>query len=155
MREFADKQIYQTTVFPGSLDRQKLEVYRQMKSHGYRLTNQRRLIIDVILEKECSCCKDIFYEVIKRDNTVGVATVYRMIKSLEEIGAINRKQMYQICFDTRCDKAGAAMVTFSDGTSVELSAREWSTIVQSGLEKMGYDKPVREIEVGRCDRCAY
>lgn len=33
---------------------------------------------------------------VKKDKTIGLATVYRMIGTLEEIGVINRSNMYKI-----------------------------------------------------------
>lgn len=67
-----------------------------LKEQGFRITNQRRLIISVILEQDCSCCKEIYYQVREKDQTVGIATVYRMIKTLEETGFIDRKNLYRI-----------------------------------------------------------
>lgn len=67
-----------------------------LKEQGFRITKQRRLIISVILEQDCSCCKEIYYQVREKDQTVGIATVYRMIKTLEETGFIDRKNLYRI-----------------------------------------------------------
>ncbi len=53
------------------------------------------MLIDIILENECSSCKEIFYKASQADEKIGVATVYRMINALEEIGAINRKKYVQ------------------------------------------------------------
>ncbi len=153
MRKAAENQMYQRVVAGDNIDVQRALVYQKLKAHGYRLTNQRKLIIDVILEQDCSCCKDIFYEVIKRDPTIGVATVYRMMKSLEEIGAIDRRQMFKICFDGECEKPGACTVTFEDGTKLVLSAREWARIVEAGLRYAGYLKLVKGVEVGKCSGC--
>ena len=54
------------------------------------------MIIDIVLENECSCCKEIYYKASKMQNRIGIATVYRLVNSLEEIGAINRKNMYKV-----------------------------------------------------------
>ena len=69
---------------------------RALKGHGCRITKQRKIILSVILEKECACSKDIYYEAIKQDPEIGMATVYRLLSTLEEIGAINRCLMYHI-----------------------------------------------------------
>lgn len=153
MRETAANQMYQRVLTGDDPDKQRALVYQELKKHGYRLTNQRKIIIDVILEKDCSCCKDIFYEVIKRDPSIGVATVYRMMKSLEEIGAIDRRQMFKICFDTGCERPNVCSVTFEDGTTLVLNAKEWAGIVEAGLRSAGYQKSVREVEIGKCRSC--
>ena len=76
--------------------RKKEEVLKKLREHGCRITNQRKILLDIILEEECSCCKEIYYKAVKRDKNIGTATVYRMINTLEEIGVINRSNMYRI-----------------------------------------------------------
>ena len=71
-------------------------ILRELRKRGGRITKQREILLDIILEDTCSCCKEIHYKAVKQDPTIGIATVYRMINSLEEIGAINRKKMYEI-----------------------------------------------------------
>ena len=76
--------------------RQKQRILRTLKSRGCRITKQRELLLDIILNEECTSCKEIYYKVSKKDKTIGLATVYRMIGTLEEIGVINRSNMYKI-----------------------------------------------------------
>ncbi len=71
-------------------------ILEQLRKNGSRITEQRKLLIDVILEDECSSCKEIYYKAVRKDSTVGIATVYRMVKTLEDLGLINRKNLYQI-----------------------------------------------------------
>ncbi len=71
-------------------------IISRLKEQGFRITRQRKLIISAILEHDCSCCKEIYYQVREKDPTVGIATVYRMIKTLEEAGVIDRRNMYRI-----------------------------------------------------------
>ena len=81
---------------------QKEAVIARLKEQGCRITKQRLMLLDIILEEECSCCKEIFYRASQRDAGIGTATVYRMVNTLEEIGAISRKNMYKISCDN-CD----------------------------------------------------
>lgn len=71
-------------------------IVNRLKEQGFRITKQRRLIISTILECSCSCCKEIYYRVREKDRTVGIATVYRMIRTLEEAGLIDRRNLYRI-----------------------------------------------------------
>ena len=73
-------------------------ILQKLREEGYRITNQRRLIIDTILANDCSCCKEIYYQVHKKDPDIGVATVYRMIKTLEEIGVLDRTIVQRLQF---------------------------------------------------------
>jgi Fur family ferric uptake transcriptional regulator len=66
----------------------KEQIVEKLKENGCRITKQRRMLIDIILENDCSSCKEIFYKASRADEKIGVATVYRMINALEEIGAI-------------------------------------------------------------------
>lgn len=75
---------------------QKELVIQKLKERGCRITKQRLILLDIILEEDCSCCKEIYYKAAKLDAGIGTATVYRMINILEDIGAISRKNMYKI-----------------------------------------------------------
>ena len=71
-------------------------IIRTLKNNGCRITNQRLLLIDIILQDECCCCKEMYYKALEKDPSIGMATVYRMVKTLEETGLIHRKNMYRI-----------------------------------------------------------
>ncbi len=78
---------------------QKDIVIEKLRKQGFRITKQRRILLDVILDEECSSCKEIYYKAVKRDDSIGIATVYRMVNTLEDIGVISRKNMYKVaCF---------------------------------------------------------
>ena len=65
-----------------SAEAKKGFIISELKKNGCRITSQRKLLIDVILQDECSCCKEIYYKAAKRDPSIGMATVYRMVKTL-------------------------------------------------------------------------
>ena len=75
---------------------QKELVIQKLREKGCRITKQRLMLLDIILEEDCSCCKEIYYRAVKKDARIGTATVYRMVNTLEEIGAISRKNMYKL-----------------------------------------------------------
>ena len=77
-------------------DKDKDIIISRLKQQGCRITKQRIMLLDVILEEDCSSCKEIYYRASKKDPSIGTATVYRMINTLEDIGAISRKNMYKI-----------------------------------------------------------
>ncbi len=78
---------------------QKEIIVQKLRERGCRITKQRLILLDIILEDEYSSCKEIYYRASKIDSKIGTATVYRMINTLEEIGAINRKNMYKIVYN--------------------------------------------------------
>lgn len=71
----------------------KSEIINRLKGRGLRITNQRKVLIDTILENECSSGKEIYYNAIKKNPKIGMATVYRMIKVLEEAEVIERRKL--------------------------------------------------------------
>mgnify|MGYP000133401487 FL=1 len=81
---------------------QKDMILQMLKKRGCRITKQRMMLLDIILEEDCSCCKEIYYKASKLDPKIGTATVYRMINTLEEIGAISRKNMYKVSCGKDC-----------------------------------------------------
>ncbi len=82
-----------------SLQDKKNYILRELKKGGCRITSQRQVLIDVILRDQCGSCKEICYQAIKEDPTLGLATVYRMVKTMEEAGLIRRKNMYRVDFE--------------------------------------------------------
>ena len=125
----------------------KEQIVEKLKENGCRITKQRRMLIDIILENDCSSCKEIFYKASRADEKIGVATVYRMINALEEIGAINRRNMYKVACDPNCELQNACTVELDDDTIKHLSAKNWNAVIQAGLKACGYveDQKVRNI----------
>ena len=67
-----------------------------LKEKGFRITKQRKLIIDIILSSDGASCKEIYHKVITKDSTVGTATVYRMIRLLEDVGILKHVDMISL-----------------------------------------------------------
>lgn len=116
---------------------QEEKVIRKLKENGYRITQQRRILLDILFGETCASCKEIYYRAAARDKTIGMATVYRMINILEEIGAISRENMYKIdASGLRQEKVYQIML--DDNTKLELSADEWERVIRQGLKACGY-----------------
>ena len=105
----------------------KDEIIERLKENGCRITRQRRILIDIILENDCASCKKI-----------GAATVYRMINALEEIGAISRKNMYRVeCGEACADRIGCEII-LEDDTVFRLPQEKLDQIVREGARQRGY-----------------
>lgn len=117
---------------------QKELIVRRLKEQGCRITKQRLMLLDIILESECSCCKEIYYKAQEQHMKIGTATVYRMVNILEEIGAISRKNMYKVACDEACTMEKACTIELDDDTVLELPVNQWNEIVQTGLVQCGY-----------------
>lgn len=112
---------------------QKELIIEKLKEKGLRITRQRMILLDIILEGDCSCCKEIYYRASARDGKIGVATVYRMINTLESIGAISRKNMYRVA----CSTKGACTVELDDDTICHLSGQRLNEVILAGLKACG------------------
>lgn len=77
------------------MNREKERIMEKLKENGCRITKQRKLLLDIILENRCSSCKEIYVQAAKADRTIGMATVYRMVNALEEIGVLSREIVYK------------------------------------------------------------
>jgi len=127
-------------------------VIQKLRDRGCRITKQRLALLDIILNEECSSCKEIYYKAAALDSRIGAATVYRMVNTLEEIGAINRKNMYKIACSATCEKENVCNIEFDDFSSCTLSASELYAVIQAGLVVCGYreTKNIRSVSVTEC-----
>ena len=61
---------YQTTKM------QREIILTKLKEKGCRITKQRLRLIDIILQYECSSCKEIFYRALEEDDKLGERSKY-------------------------------------------------------------------------------
>ena len=142
-------------------------IFQKLKNMGCRITKQRQILLNIILQEECASCKEIYYKARKEDGKIGVATVYRTINLLEEIGAISRKNMYRIP-DTdanikenkeppddkkisQCQKQEeeeiVCIIEMDDHTVCRLLAGEWYLVMTKGLKVCGYIKQQKIVSI--------
>lgn len=82
------------TLVRSSSEKEKiLEMFRQK---GMRVTEQRKLLLDIILEQEYTSCKEIYFHARKLDKGIGIATVYRMMNTLTEMGIFREHTPYRL-----------------------------------------------------------
>ena len=118
-------------------------IMNELQKRKCRITAQRDLIVDIILENQCACCKEIYYQAVERDSSIGIATVYRMLALLEDIGLIDRKNMYQIqskqlvpSEKTECESQ-QQIVFLHENNQVELLDANWYNAIKAHLKSKG------------------
>ena len=106
------------------MDKAKEAIVQKLKASGCRITKQRLMLLDIILEENCSCCKEIYYRASRIDPSIGTC-------------------------DPDCDLQNAFTVELDDDTIKHLSAKNWNAVIQAGLKACGYveDQKVRNITV--------
>lgn len=137
-KDFADSYIAEV---------QKEIILKKLREQGCRITKQRQMLLDVILQEECASCKEIYYKASSIDPDIGAATVYRMVNLLEEIGAISRRNMYKISCSLSCEKENACVIELNDHTVCQLSAKNWYRVISEGLKACGYVESQKVISV--------
>ncbi len=130
-------------VTQSELEIKKNYIIEKLRKKNYRITSQRSLIVDTILEHECSCCKEIYYQAVKKDSTIGIATVYRMVALLEEMEVINRRNMYQIDSELEEEKTFQKdcnmdkIILFKEEKKIELPDTNWYHEMRKFLKQKG------------------
>ena len=126
---------------------QRSAIMNRLRQAGCRITKQRKIILDIILQEECTCCKEIYFLASKRDPNIGMATIYRMINLLEEIGTLKRKRAYRICNEE--SPVHICSVKLDDYTSIRLDGEKLRQVIEKGMESFGYlhDRRVRSVSM--------
>lgn len=74
----------------------KDRILELLRSSGYRITKQRELLIDILLEGSCTSGKELYLSAKERESDIGFATVYRFLGTLEKLGVISRSNMFRV-----------------------------------------------------------
>ena len=72
------------------MNEKMVEIINELKRNGGRITRQRKQLLNVIFTNPGSTCKEIYYFARQKNNRVGMATVYRTVKTLEDMGYISK-----------------------------------------------------------------
>lgn len=123
------------------VDMKKEKIIKKLRENGCRMTRQREVLLDIILEEACSSSKEIYYKAASRSKGIGPATVYRMIDLLEKQGFITREKMYSMT-DLSAENvfSGMIRIELDDGTVIDMSSEKVKNIIRLGLKAEGYIK---------------
>lgn len=130
------------------VSQEKEAILELLRKNGFRITRQRKLILDIVFTHECTCCKEIYYEALAKDSSIGIATVYRMINTLTDLGvfqpAVPYKTMYQnseqncTCAEDIYSACGGCKVILENENVVEFTDREWKQLLKKAVEEKGH-----------------
>ena len=111
----------------------KEDIINELRKNGYRITEKRKLLINIILTNEYSCCKEIYYEATKMDPTIGIATVYRMLDTLEDIGVINKNSYFKVHEEyIDCLKCNCKLILKNNKT-YDINEKTWKQAINMAL----------------------
>lgn len=121
------------------------DTLRKLEASGLRMTVQRRHIIEILTSSQCTSPKELWYEAKQFVPDLGIATVYRLINRLEQIGVISKArnlgmQRVEPKLGTITDYKGRKI--FNAGTTKDLA-----TLIKQGLIARGTIGPQNELEL--------
>lgn len=128
-------------------DNQK-EVIEKLREQGFRITKQREILIEIILNEEFGCCKEVYYLALKKDPGIGIATVYRTMDALEKVGALNRGKAYHVCED-KYSQCNGYLIEMEDNSTIQLNICDVKRMLEEGIQKSGLSngKKVKDIRL--------
>ena len=115
-----------------------------LRKKGLRITTQRKMVIKKILENDTLSCKEIYNKIIKTDPNIGLSTVYRIMKNLEELGLINRSNQYTLSTEEisknqnaySCDDG--CVILLKNKKKLRLNSSELNEALKIGLNTLGF-----------------
>ena len=74
-----------------------------------------------------------------------MATVYRTVDALEQVGALERGTAYQLCEQKKAGKC--CMVELEDSSTVELDVASIQKVIENGMQKCGLSNGMKIKEI--------
>lgn len=114
----------------------------EMRRAGIRLTRPRQIILKILRETEDHPdAMEIFSRAVEIDSRISLATVYRTMKMLEDLGAVHRH-----AFEggpARFENADAAhhdhLIDLDTGDVIEFRSDRIEDLQQQIADELGYD----------------
>jgi len=136
-------------------------ILKKLKDSGYRITKTRIMLLHIVLNEECTSCKELFFKARQCNLEIGLATIYRFVNTLEEIGILRRKNIqtmlpdstnapfYEVQKELNQSKkenyqvsliaaSSELSIVLEDHTTYRLSESEWKKVLETGLSACGF-----------------
>ena len=110
------------------------DTMRKLEQSGLRMTVQRRHIIDIRTKSQCTSPKELWFEAKQFVPDLGIATVYRLINRLEQIGVLAKARSLGI----NRVRPQLGNITAPSGEKLRVSNRlELNDLIRMGLISAG------------------
>ena len=129
---------------------------RRCRQHGVPVTEQRRLVLEAVLDLARHPTADQVHEaVVRRDPRVSRATVYRSLESLVRVGAITKAchPGRAIRYDSRTE-THHHLVCLSCEEVIDITDERLDALPVPDTSRLGFE--IRDLRVqlrGTCRRC--
>jgi Fur family ferric uptake transcriptional regulator len=128
-----------------------------LRERGYRLTPQREMILDVICAEDGhKTAEEIYQRVLARSPAVNLATVYRTLVLLRELGLVTAANLGGPAeFELAHDRSHHHLVCQDCGASLSFDDHLLASL-QMALERLyGFEADIEHLVIfGRCSECA-
>ena len=124
--------------------REKDQILALFRQKGMRVTKQRKLILDIVFEYDCISCKEIYYQALKTDKNVGIATVYRMVNALADLGVFRTNVPYRPAKQPEEGSGNGCRIVLKNQTIVEFEECEWQSLLAEALRRKGYENSANQ-----------
>lgn len=129
-----------------------------LRTKGYRDTQQRRMVLEALAQaKEPRSPYDIQKWIAKRNGTVSIVTVYRIVELLMTLGIVHKHPCsgkLSLCMHPGEHGAHGYLHCHDCGTSEEFLSDELARLSVEQARKHGFSftTPILEI-IGSCKKC--
>lgn len=137
------------------------EFYNNFKEKGFKLTTQRKMVLDVIL-KNCEkhlTCEEIYNKVKENYPSIGLATIYRAVATFEQIGLVesmylnNEGTRYQLKNPTE-KHSHHHLICEICGEIIDISEDLLEPLEKKVFSQKGFTVNNHKVQLlGRCKKC--
>ena len=122
--------------------RNRMDYEAVLHEAGLRITKPRRIILEILDEAEGHPdATQIFERAVARDHRISLATVYRTMKALEELGAIQRHAFAG--GPARFEQAHAGhhdhLIDLDTGEVIEFASARIEALQEEIAARLGYE----------------
>ena len=133
------------------------DVTQQLAARNFRLTRQRRAVLNVIAEADSRLSPAEVYARAERScRDLGLATVYRTLEILSELGVIRRVHMSDNCesFAPASLAHGHHVICVECGRVTEFEGCDISSVLAKAARQTGFRVEEHWLELmGTCAEC--
>ena len=122
----------------------------QLRANGLRITKPRQIILDILAQsRDHPDAQAIFEAANARDKRISLATVYRTMNQLEEIGAIQRHSFDSgpARFETTDRKHHDHLIDVETGQVVEFRSDKIEKLQEEIAKELGYELVDHKLEL--------
>jgi len=132
-------------------------VTQQLSEHQFKITRQRRAVLDAIAASHTRLSPaDVYAKARRGCRDLGLATVYRTLDILAELGAIRRVHLDDGCegFAPAAMPHGHHVICVKCNRVMEFEGCDISTVIRSAAKETGFHIEEHWLELmGTCKEC--